>query len=56
MIEAGIEPDVVCGTSIGALAGAVYNAGQLGPLCKWADTATERQIIRVTDVHLSGVG
>jgi predicted acylesterase/phospholipase RssA len=26
--EAGIEPDIVCGTSIGALVGAAYAAGE----------------------------
>jgi NTE family protein len=56
LIEAGIEPDVVCGTSIGALVGAAYVAGQLGPLRKFAETATWRQIIRLTDVRLSGGG
>ena len=29
LIEAGIEPDIVCGTSIGALVGAAYVAGRL---------------------------
>ena len=56
LIEAGIEPDVVCGTSIGALVGAAYIAGQLGPLRKWAETATWRKILRLTDVRLSGGG
>ena len=56
LIEAGIEPDVVCGTSIGALVGAAYVAGQLGPLRQWAETATWRQILRLTDVRLSGGG
>jgi len=32
LIEAGIEPDVVCGTSIGALVGAAYVAGKLDGL------------------------
>ena len=56
LIEAGIEPDVVCGTSIGALVGAAYIAGQLGPLRQWAETATWRKILRLTDVRLSGGG
>ncbi len=30
--EAGIEPDIVCGTSIGALVGAAYAAGELDRL------------------------
>ena len=56
LIEAGIEPDVVCGTSIGALVGAAYVAGHLGPLRQWAETATWRQILRLTDVRLTGGG
>src|SRR4249919_4197483 len=56
LIAAGIEPDVVCGTSIGALVGAAYIAGQLGPLRQWAETATWRKILRLTDVRLSGGG
>ena len=56
LIEAGIEPDVVCGTSIGALVGAAYVAGHLGPLRTWAETATWRQILRLTDVRLTGGG
>ena len=56
LIEAGIEPDVVCGTSIGALVGAAYVAGQLGPLRQLAETATWRQILRLTDVRLTGGG
>ena len=28
--QAGIRPDIVCGTSIGALVGAAYAAGDLG--------------------------
>jgi NTE family protein len=35
LIEAGIEPDVVCGTSIGALVGAASVSGQLGGLRQW---------------------
>ena len=56
LIEAGIEPDVVCGTSIGALVGAAYVAGKLGRLRQWAETATWRAILRLTDVRLTGGG
>lgn len=30
--EAGIKPDIVCGTSIGALVGAAYAGGQIDRL------------------------
>ncbi|MDP1966938.1 MAG: patatin-like phospholipase family protein [Reyranella sp.] len=56
LLEAGIEPDVVCGTSIGALVGAAYVAGQLDGLRHWAETATWRQVVRLMDVRLMGGG
>jgi NTE family protein len=37
LIEAGLEPDAVCCTSIGTLVGAAYVAGQLGALRQWAE-------------------
>ena len=56
LIEAGIEPDVVCGTSIGALVGAAYVAGKLAGLRHWAESATWRQVVRLMDVRLMGGG
>lgn len=35
LIEAGIEPDVVCGTSVGAMVGGSYVAGNLEKLEQW---------------------
>ena len=56
LIEAGIEPDIVCGASMGALVGAAYVAGQLAGLRQWAERSTWRQIARLMDVRLSGGG
>jgi NTE family protein len=56
LIEAGIEPDIVCGASIGALVGAAYVAGHLARLRQWAETATWRKIARLTDLRLTGGG
>ena len=56
LAEAGIEPDIVCGTSIGALVGAAYVAGRLAELRQWAEAATWREIIGLIDVRLSGGG
>lgn len=56
LIEAGIEPDIVCGTSIGALVGAAYVAGKLPALRDWAESATWRQVVRLMDVRLMGGG
>ncbi len=56
LVAAGIEPDIVCGTSIGALVGAAYAAGRLDRLRKWAESITWRQILSMMDVGLSGGG
>lgn len=56
LAEAGIEPDIVCGTSIGSLVGAAYVAGQLAALRQWATAATWREIVGLMDVRLSGGG
>ena len=51
---AGIRPDVVCGTSIGALVGGVYAAGELDRLEEWARTLTMKDVITFMDFTLSG--
>ena len=56
LTEAGIQPDIVCGTSIGALVGAAYVAGRLTDLRQWAEAATWREIIGLMDVRFSGGG
>lgn len=56
LVEAGIEPDIVCGTSIGSLIGAAYVAGRMAELRQWAESATWRKFARLTDVRLSGGG
>lgn len=56
LAEAGIEADIVCGTSIGALVGAAYIAGRLTQLREWAEKATWREIVGLMDVRLSGGG
>ena len=54
--EAGIEPDIVCGTSMGALVGAAYVTGRLSVLNDWASVLTWPQVIRLLDVRLTGGG
>jgi NTE family protein len=53
---AGIEADIICGTSIGSLIGAAYVAGHLNELRQWAETVTWREVIGLMDVRLSGGG
>lgn len=54
--EAGIEPDIVCGTSIGSVVGAAYVAGRLPELKRFAETLTRREMVGLLDVRLSGGG
>lgn len=56
LAEAGIEPGIICGTSMGSLVGAAYVAGRLTELRQWAETATWREIVGLMDVRLSGGG
>jgi NTE family protein len=56
LTEAGIEPDIVCGASMGALIGAAHVAGRLAELRQWAETMTWRKIAGLTDLRLSGGG
>lgn len=56
LAEIGIVPDIICGTSIGALVGAAYVTGKLEALRQWAEAATWREIVGLLDVHLSGGG
>ncbi|GIK96326.1 MAG: patatin [Alphaproteobacteria bacterium] len=56
LIEAGVEPEIVCGASIGALVGAAYVADRLPALKEFAEALTWREIVRLLDVRLSGGG
>jgi NTE family protein len=56
LIAKGIVPDVIVGTSIGAVAGGCYAAGQLDALETWARSLTVRGILGHLDLNLSGTG
>ncbi len=53
--QAGILPDVVSGTSIGALVGAAYASNALERLEEWVARIDWWEIIRYIDVRLGGV-
>jgi len=53
---AGLKPDVVCGTSIGALIGATYLAGHLDELEAWARSLNKRGMMRLFDFHMGAGG
>lgn len=52
--EAGIVPDVVCGTSIGALVGAAYAAGELQRLERWARSLNWQGVMGFLDFSIDG--
>ena len=54
LAESGIQPDIVCGTSIGALVGAAYATGRLAPLKQWLDTLTLQGVASFFDFSLNG--
>jgi NTE family protein len=56
VMEAGVDPHIVCGCSNGALVGAAYVAGELPALKDFAQFLTWREIARLLDVRLSGGG
>ena len=54
--EAGVEPDIVCGASIGSIVGAAYVTDRLSALKDFAQALTWREIVGLLDVRLSGGG
>ncbi len=52
----GIVPDVIVGTSIGAVVGGCYAARQLDGLEEWARGLSVRSILSYLDISLSGSG
>lgn len=56
LVEAGIPPAVVAGTSIGALVGGCYAAGRLGELKDFALGLTRRRMFSFLDLSWTGAG
>ncbi len=52
----GIRPDVVVGSSIGALVGGCYAAGKLGELESFARAMTRRRMFGLLDLSFAGGG
>ena len=56
LIEADIKPDIIAGTSIGALVGGVYLAGKLDILEDWARALNRRRMMSYMDLRWGGSG
>ncbi|MEN6543617.1 patatin-like phospholipase family protein [Parvibaculum sp.] len=56
LARAGIEPDIVSGTSIGSLVGGCYLAGKLDPLEEFARSLTRRRLLGLVDFRFRSSG
>ena len=56
LLAHGIEPDIIVGTSIGAVVGGCHAAGRLDVLEEWARGLTRRGILGYLDISLTGGG
>jgi len=52
--ERGVKPDIVCGSSIGALVGASYAAGELDKLEGWVTGLAWTTVLRLMDLTWRG--
>ena len=50
----GIEPAVICGSSIGAFVGGIAAAGDLDKLADWVDSLNWQQVVGLLDMGLRG--
>lgn len=53
LIEKGIEPDIICGTSIGALVGAAYAADNLDKLSNWVRSLSKLETAKFFNINTS---
>jgi NTE family protein len=56
LLKADIVPDVIAGTSIGALVGGAWAAGHLDVLEDWSRGITKRRMLGLLDVTIRGSG
>jgi NTE family protein len=56
LVAYGIIPNVVVGTSIGAVVGGAYASGHLDALEEWARSLQPRNILSYLDIRLNGSG
>jgi NTE family protein len=52
--ERGVKPDMVCGSSIGALVGAFYASGELDKLETWVTSLAWTTVLRLMDLTWRG--
>lgn len=52
--QAGLRPDLVCGTSVGALVGAAYASGELDRFEQWLLSLSWKDVVAFMDISLNG--
>lgn len=52
--RAGINPEIICGTSIGSLVGAAYAAGKLDSLEPWVKELSWQAVVGLLDLKMGG--
>lgn len=50
----GIKPDIICGSSVGALVGGAYASGELEKLEKWVTSLAWTTVVRLMDLTWKG--
>lgn len=53
LAKQGIEPDIICGCSIGSVVGASYAAGNLDKLEQWVTSLTKLDVVRLFELDFS---
>lgn len=56
LAEMGIKPDIVVGSSVGAVVGGAYASGNLEPFEEWISGLRRVDIIRLLDAKMTGGG
>ena len=56
LIAKGYRPDIIAGTSFGAVVGGCYAAGKLDDVEQWGLGLTRRRVLTYLDVSFSGMG
>lgn len=56
LLREGIEPDIVCGTSVGAIIGGAYVTGNLDKLEHWVLGSTRSDVLRFFDISFLRAG
>jgi len=56
LLAEGVEPDIVCGTSVGAMIGGSYVAGNLKKLEEWVLGSSRSDVLKFFDIKFSQSG